>query len=86
MNEPTGTRIARILRSISQPLSALILVAACAGGLFAQAPTITTTSLPTGGVGGTYAATLQATGGTAPFTWTLTGGSLPSGLTLSPAG
>jgi hypothetical protein len=46
--------------------------------------TITTTSLPNGTVGASYAAQLEAQGGTvAPYVWGLTGGSLPDGLELA---
>jgi hypothetical protein len=44
---------------------------------------VTTTSLPSGQVGVSYIATLNATGGTTPYTWALTGGTLPAGLSLS---
>jgi hypothetical protein len=47
-------------------------------------PTITTTSLPSGSVGVSYAATLKATGGKTPYTWSIIG-SLPPGLTLAPS-
>jgi Putative Ig domain len=47
--------------------------------------TISTSSLPKGTVGATYAATLAASGGTAPYTWRLTSGALPAGLTLAAA-
>ena len=46
---------------------------------------ITTTTLPNGTVGTTYAATLAAAGKT-PITWTLEDGSLPSGLNLYGSG
>jgi uncharacterized protein (TIGR03437 family) len=51
-------------------------------------PTITTTSpLPGGEVGATYATVnFGATGGTAPYTWSVTGGTLPPGLTLASTG
>lgn len=45
--------------------------------------TVTTTSLPSGGVGGGYTATLRASGGTPPYVWAI-GGSLPPGLRLEP--
>jgi hypothetical protein len=45
--------------------------------------TISTTSLPSGTVGVSYAATLQAGGGTPPITWTISSGSLPSWATLN---
>jgi hypothetical protein len=44
---------------------------------------VTTTTLPNGVVGLSYAQTLAAAGGTAPYTWHLTAGTLPSGLTLN---
>lgn len=47
---------------------------------------ITTTSLPSGSVGGAYSQTLTATGGTTPYTWSRASGGLPDGLTLSPSG
>jgi hypothetical protein len=52
---------------------------------FAQVLTITTASLPGGGVGTAYTApALTATGGTGTLTWSLSGGtSLPPGLTIS---
>ena len=48
----------------------------------AQAPSITTTTLPGGKVGEAYSQTLAATG-TAPIAWSIESGSLPNGLTLS---
>jgi hypothetical protein len=50
------------------------------------APTIQTSSLPTGDVGTPYAAQLQATGGTGAYTWSVIQGALPDGLSLSPEG
>jgi hypothetical protein len=50
-----------------------------------QLLTITTTSLPDGGLNQPYSQPLAATGGTAPFAWTLGGGTLPTGLTLDAA-
>jgi hypothetical protein len=44
---------------------------------------ITTTSLPDGSQGTTYAQVLGATGGQTPYTWSVTVGSLPAGLTLT---
>jgi hypothetical protein len=43
---------------------------------------ITSTSLPSGGVGTAYSASLAATGGLAPYTWSVAGGALPAGLSL----
>jgi hypothetical protein len=43
---------------------------------------ITTPSLPSGGVGSAYAATLGAQGGVGPYTWSIASGTLPTGLTL----
>src|SRR6266853_2268855 len=50
------------------------------------APTITTTSLPSGQMQAAYVFPLQATGGTPPYTWSALASSVPLGLTLSPAG
>jgi hypothetical protein len=52
----------------------------------APAPTITTTSVPGGGVNVPYYAGLLASGGTPPYSWAVTSGSLPAGVTLSSAG
>ena len=49
------------------------------------APTITTTTFPTGTTGIVYNAQIEATG-TAPITWTLESGNLPNNLSLSTAG
>jgi hypothetical protein len=46
---------------------------------------ITTSSLPSGTIGSTYANLLQATGGIAPYGWSITAGSLPTGLSLAAA-
>jgi Putative Ig domain len=51
-----------------------------------SALTITTTSLPNGIVGTTYATAVHSTGGTGTVTWSLTAGSLPAGLTLDSQG
>ncbi len=51
------------------------------GGGGGTAPTITTTSLPSGTVGSAYSQTLTATG-TAPITWSIVSGSI-SPLTLN---
>lgn len=48
----------------------------------AQAPSITTTTLPGGKAGEAYSQTLAATG-SEPITWSIESGSLPAGLTLS---
>jgi hypothetical protein len=47
-------------------------------------PVITTTSLPGGGTGTPYAATVQATG-SGPITFEVSAGTLPAGLELDPA-
>lgn len=47
------------------------------------APTITTTSLPSGEMGIAYSQTLTASGGTPPYTWSISAGSPPSGLSLN---
>ena len=52
----------------------------------AEAPTISTVSLPAGAVDTAYNQTLTATGGTIPYTWSVPPGTLPAGLSLSAAG
>ncbi len=49
------------------------------------APSITTTSLPSGTIGSSYAASLAATGGSSPYTWSIASGALPAGLALDPS-
>lgn len=49
----------------------------------AGALTITTVSLPAGGVSTAYSQTLQALGGVFPYTWSISSGSLPPGLSLN---
>jgi hypothetical protein len=44
---------------------------------------IATGSLPNGGTGIPYQATLTATGGFTPYTWSIPQGNLPGGLTLN---
>jgi Putative Ig domain len=46
-------------------------------------PTITTTTLPTAPLNGTYSAPVTATGGVPPLSWSITAGTLPAGLKLS---
>jgi hypothetical protein len=47
---------------------------------------VSTTSLPQGTAGQSYAASLQASGGTPGYTWSVTSGSLPAGLSLASSG
>lgn len=44
---------------------------------------VTTTTLPSGGVGVFYSQQLNASGGVTPYSWALTSGTLPAGLSLS---
>jgi len=46
---------------------------------------ISTTSLPNGQVGSSYAGSLVATGGTAPYHWSVVSGALPNGLGINSA-
>jgi hypothetical protein len=46
-------------------------------------PSITTTTLVAGNVGGAYSATLVGAGGFPPYSWSITSGSLPTGLSLN---
>jgi FtsP/CotA-like multicopper oxidase with cupredoxin domain len=48
--------------------------------------TVSTASLPNGGVNVAYTTTLAATGGNGSYTWTRTAGTLPPGLTLAANG
>ena len=52
----------------------------------AQPLSITTSSLPPGGVGTAYSTTLAATGGSGSYSWSIASGGLPAGLTLSSSG
>jgi hypothetical protein len=45
--------------------------------------TIATTSVPSGSMGTTYSATLQASGGSSPYSWKVASGALPTGLSLN---
>jgi hypothetical protein len=47
--------------------------------------TISTSALPDGVVGSSYAQAVSATGGQPPYTWSVSGGSLPPGLSLNAA-
>ncbi|MCB9384653.1 MAG: putative Ig domain-containing protein [Bryobacterales bacterium] len=67
----------------------------CCGGATAQkeltilvnpAPTVSTTSLSQGVVGGSYSSTLAGSNGTTPYTWSLASGALPAGLSLGSSG
>ncbi|HKV03912.1 MAG TPA: putative Ig domain-containing protein [Candidatus Acidoferrales bacterium] len=48
-------------------------------------PAITTTSLPSGSINGTYSGTVNASGGVPPYSWSVASGSLPPGLSLAPS-
>jgi hypothetical protein len=48
--------------------------------------TVTTSSLPNGLAGSSYAQILAATGGNPPYTWTIITGTLPAGLSITPGG
>src|SRR4029434_1761146 len=76
----------RIWRRRLYPLALVLCVGT--GALLGQGNnvTITTSSLPGGRVGSSYAATIAATGGTPPYKWSVVSGSVPSGLSLSSSG
>jgi large repetitive protein len=59
----------------------------CTVIISAPAPTLTisTSSLPDGVVGSSYAQAVSATGGQPPYSWSVSGGSLPPGLSLNGA-
>jgi len=67
--------------SATAPLA--ILIASCTS---CSPLTITTTNIPDGTVGMSFAATLSGAGGTAPYTWSISSGALPAGITLGNAG
>jgi hypothetical protein len=50
------------------------------------APSITTTSLPSGTVNQAYSAALAGKNGTAPYSWTMTSGQLAGGLSFASSG
>lgn len=49
-------------------------------------PSITTTAIPDGTVGGPYSVTLSATGGAPPYLWSIDSGPIPGGLLLTSFG
>jgi large repetitive protein len=49
-------------------------------------PTVSTTALPTGGVGAGYDTTLVASGGLGGYAWSVVSGSLPPGVNLEASG
>jgi hypothetical protein len=57
--------------------------AARQGGIGPPPMVVSTTTLPAGRTGATYAFTLQATGGSGTYGWTVTSGALPPGLSLA---
>ncbi len=71
-------------------LSALVIAGLSIGtdtaGALGIGPTITTSALPSGTIGSSYAVTLGVSGGTAPYTWSIATGGLPGGLVLNSAG
>ena len=67
----------------SQAASAAVTINPGQGG---QSLQITTSGLPQGLQGETYAATFTATGGTQPYSWSVTSGKLPPGLALNTNG
>jgi len=60
-----------------------ILIASCTS---CSPLTITTTNIPDGTVGMSFAATLAGAGGTPPYTWSISSGALPTGVTLVSSG
>ena len=63
------------------------VTANCTVAISAPASTVTisTSALPDGMVGSSYAQPVSASGGQAPYTWSISGGSLPPGLSLNAA-
>jgi hypothetical protein len=70
---------AQVTDSLSQPDTQSLSISV------ADPLAVTTTTLPAGTVGASYAQTLQATGGEAPYAWSVVAGSLPPGLALNGA-
>jgi len=72
----------QVTDSGAQPQSATKAFSISIAALAPAPLQITTTSLPGGGVGVNYSATLVAANGVPPYTWSITGGQLPPGLAL----
>jgi hypothetical protein len=67
-------------------LFACLLSSGCSSSGTARL-TVTTTSLPNGGVGAPYTASLNASGGTPGYTWSeVSGGAIPKGVSLGSSG
>ena len=67
-------------------LFACLLSSGCSSSSTARLA-VTTTSLPNGGVGAPYTASLNASGGTPGYTWSeLSGGAMPKGVSLGSSG
>lgn len=64
-------------QTASQALSIAVILPA--------APSITTTTLPNGTVGGNYNQPVAFTGGHGPFTWSISAGALPTGFSINAA-
>ena len=91
----TAAQITAALENTAQAIAAtppdydsgygFISVDAALASLPVAALSITSSALPSGQVGQTYAAAVTATGGFAPYHWALTSGTLPTGLSLNAA-
>lgn len=82
-------RLLRILALSGVALILCVFLTACGGSSAPppphfNAPTVTSSQLPTGAVNIPYGAALHESGGTGPYTWSIISGSLPPGLTLNP--
>ena len=82
-----STDVCKILATLALGLS-LLLSSGCAAvvettsAASSSSVAVGTSSLPSGTLGKSYAATIVASGGIAPYQWTVNNGSLPQGLTL----
>jgi Putative Ig domain/Kelch motif len=79
------TVIAALTAQFGHPVRTLADLARGELNAYDSTPTITTASLPSVNMGGTYNQTLATTGGLAPLTFSIVAGALPATLDLNPA-
>ena len=92
-SKPTATPSMTARRLFAALIASIVVgVAGCGSGTSvpvdsnAQAPVISTSSLPAGTAGSAYSVTIAVTSGVKPYTFSVDSGVLPQGFTLSSAG